>query len=81
MAYHTPEGAAGTTAPRFRVFDPLRAEWATPYPATQPMTSNVAAGAVFDSEAAAVMHSQQLIGPARPWLVMQPVCPTSEGIN
>lgn len=68
-------------APRFRVFDPLQNEWAAPYPATQPMTGNVAGGAIFDSEAAAVIRGRHLIGPARPWLVMQPVCPTYEGIN
>lgn len=79
MACHTPEGAAGSSAPHYRVYDPLRAEWATPYPAVHPMTPNRPDAALHDSEPAAIMHGRQLIGPARPWLVVQPVCPICEG--
>lgn len=67
-------------APRFRVFDPLRDEWAAQCPAALPMTDDATAAAIFDSEAAAVMRGQQLIGPARPWLVMQPVCSGCGGV-
>lgn len=67
-------------APRFHIFDPLRNEYATPYPAVLPMTRNPAEAAQFDYEADAVMRSRQLIGPGRPWLVMQPVCPRCGGV-
>lgn len=60
---------------RFRLFDPLRDEWATPHPAAQPMTKDSSRAVLFDSEPTAVMRSRQLIGPDRPWLIMQPVCP------
>ncbi len=79
MACHTPEGAAGSTAPRYRVYDPLRDEWAMPHPAAHPMTAIRPDAALHDSEQAAVMHGRQLIGPVRPWLVVQPVCPICEG--
>jgi hypothetical protein len=62
-------------AASFRVFDPLAGEWATPYPAALPMTGEADTASRFDSEAAAVIHARGLIGPTRPWLVMQPVCP------
>jgi hypothetical protein len=64
----------------FRIFDPLTNEWVAPYPAAQPMTRIDAEAAIFDCEAAAVMRGRQLIGPRRPWLVMQPVCPQCVGI-
>lgn len=78
MACNTPEGAAGSSAPRYRVYDPLRHEWAKPYPAARPMTQNLPESAVHDSEQSAVMHCRQLIGHDRPWLVAQPVCPICE---
>jgi hypothetical protein len=59
-------------APRFRVFDPLRGEYATPFPALQPMAAGVPSAALFDSEAAAVLRGRELIGSDRPWLVMEP---------
>lgn len=62
------------TADRFCVFDPLANEWATPYPAMQPMTEDAGMAAVFNFEAQAVIYGRKLVGPARPWLVMQPVC-------
>lgn len=63
----------------FRVFDPLTGEWATPYPAAHPMTDEADAARLFDSEAVAVIHAHGLIGPARPWLVMQPICQVCGG--
>jgi hypothetical protein len=59
------------TFPRFRVYDPLRAEWATPYPAAIPMTGSPNIAALHACESDAVLHSRQIIGPDRPWLVMQ----------
>lgn len=50
-----------------------------PHPAAHPMTAIRSDAALHDSELAAVMHGQQLIGPVRPWLVVQPVCPICEG--
>ncbi len=73
MAFQHPEGAAGLSAPRYRVYDPLRDEWAAPIPASHPMTQSRPAAALHDSEPAAILHGRQLIGPGRPWLVMQPV--------
>lgn len=67
-------------ASTFRVFDPLANEWATPYPARIPMTDDVTRSATFDFEAHAVIRGRALIGPARPWLVMQPVCPHCGGV-
>lgn len=68
------------TADRFRVFDPLADEWATPYPALQPMTEDAEQAAVFSFEAQAVVFGRKLVGPARPWLVMQPACQLCGGI-
>jgi len=67
-------------ASRFRIFDPLANEYATPYPAVLPMTPSPSKAALFDSEPAAVMRSRQLIGPTRPWLVMQPLCAICDGV-
>lgn len=64
--------AVEMTAEQFRVYDPLRAEWATPHPAAIPMTPNTEVAALHASEGGAVLHGRQLIGPTRPWLVMQP---------
>lgn len=58
-------------AGQFRIYDPLRAEWATPHPAATPMTQDICTAALHDSEANAVMHGRQVIGAARPWLVIQ----------
>lgn len=66
-------------ATRYRVYDPLRAEWAIPFPAVHPMTLDQAAALVHPSEPAALMHGRQLIGPSRPWLVLQPVNSDDEG--
>lgn len=68
------------TAPRFRIYDPMRDEWAAPSPALHPVTGNPSEAAIFSSEAAAIIHARRLIGPSRPWLVMQPVCPHCLGL-
>lgn len=80
MDCHAPEGAAGSPAPRFTVYDPLRDEWAAPYPAAWPMTANRSEAIVHPSEQDAVMHGRQLVGPERPWLIAQPVCTICGGI-
>lgn len=67
------------TGPRFLVFDPLRDEYAATVVSTSPMTSEPCQAAVFASKAAAIMRGRELIGMARPWLVVQPVCPVCGG--
>lgn len=64
---------------RFRVFDPLAGELAMPVPSAQSFTKDEALAALFDSEAAAIIHAENLISQSRPWLVMQPVCPICGG--
>jgi hypothetical protein len=59
------------TAGQFRIYDPLRAEWATPHPAATPMTQDTCTAALHDSEATAIIHGRQVIGSERPWLVIQ----------
>lgn len=67
-------------APRFRVFDPLANEWAGAGPSVRPMLEDAAKAAIFDSKAAAIIRSRELIGPDRPLLIMQPICPCCGGI-
>lgn len=64
------------TAPGYHVFDPLQGEYAAPFPAVLPMTQASSEALLHPAEPSAVLHARQLIGPARPWLTIQPASET-----
>ncbi len=64
----------------YTVYDPLRDEWAAPFPAALPMTAKRAEAAIHPTEPGAVMHGRQLVGSDHPWLIVQPVCHVCGGI-